>query len=230
MWRLCRKKFGHSFRWRRWAERADACSSGDNASLPILGLCHSLRPEWKHGFNFFFNGLLLAARTQLLRWLSEWDDTLLLAGSPAAMQVRRKGKRETLSDIWVSHHRQCSHFCGAEGVGSKNQSWARSAWPPLWLTWEWQDYAVLQANPFSNQLSQHHIWWKMWFGLDFHWVSALAYSTDRAGCVSHPTPTRRCIHVGPGNHVLVVLLRISGGLCARTRFESLSHMGEKKWG
>ena len=36
----------------------------------------------------------------------------------------------------------------------------------------------------------------MWFGLDFRWVSALAYSTDRAGCVSHPTPTRRCTHVG----------------------------------
>ena len=28
-------------------------------------------------------------------------------------------------------------------------------------------------------------------------MSALAYSTDRAGCVSHPTPTRRCTHVGP---------------------------------
>ena len=27
-------------------------------------------------------------------------------------------------------------------------------------------------------------------------VSALAYSTDRAGCVSHPTPTRRCTQVG----------------------------------
>ena len=27
-------------------------------------------------------------------------------------------------------------------------------------------------------------------------MSALAYSTDRAGCVSHPTPTRRCTHVG----------------------------------
>ena len=39
--------------------------------------------------------------------------------------------------------------------------------PPLRLTWEWQDYALLQANPFSNQLTQHHIWWKMWFGLDF---------------------------------------------------------------
>ena len=124
-------------------------------------------------------GLLLAARTQLLRWLSEWDNTLLLAGSPAAMQVRKK-ERETLSDIWVSHHRQCSHLCGAEGVGSKNQPWANSAWPPQWLTWELQDYAILQANPFSNQLSQHPIWWKMWFGLDFRWVSALAYSTDRS--------------------------------------------------
>ena len=60
------KKFGHSFCWRHWAERADACSSGNNASLPILGLCLSLRPEWKHDFNFL-NGLLLAARTQLLR-------------------------------------------------------------------------------------------------------------------------------------------------------------------
>ena len=53
---LCRKKFGHSFCLRRWAERADACSSGGNASLPILGLCHSLRPEWKHGFKWLTSG------------------------------------------------------------------------------------------------------------------------------------------------------------------------------
>ena len=33
----------------------------------------------------------------------------------------KKKEGETLSVIWVSHHRQCSHFCGAEGVGSKNQ-------------------------------------------------------------------------------------------------------------
>ena len=33
---------------------------------------------------------------KMLRWLSEWDDTLLLAGSPAAMQVQRKGRRDTV--------------------------------------------------------------------------------------------------------------------------------------
>ena len=31
-------------------------SSGDNASLPILGLCHSLRPEWKHAFKWLTSG------------------------------------------------------------------------------------------------------------------------------------------------------------------------------
>lgn len=46
---LCMKKIGQSFCWRRWAEGAGACPSGDNAGLPILGLRHSLRPEWKHG-------------------------------------------------------------------------------------------------------------------------------------------------------------------------------------
>ena len=53
---MCRKKFGHSFHWRRWAERAGACSSGDNASLSVLGLCHSLRPEWKHGIKWLTFG------------------------------------------------------------------------------------------------------------------------------------------------------------------------------
>ena len=28
--------------------------------------------------------------------------------------------------------------------------------PSLWRTWEWQDHVILQANPFSNQLTQHH--------------------------------------------------------------------------
>ena len=111
-------------------------------------------------------------------WVSEMIHCYWLAHQQQCKSEEKE--RETLSDIWVSHHRQCSHLCGAEGVGSKNQPWASSAWPLLWLTWEWQDYAILQANSFSNQLSQHHIWWKMWFGLDFRWVSALAYSTDKS--------------------------------------------------
>ena len=111
-------------------------------------------------------------------WVSEMIYCYWLAHQQQCKSEEEK-EGETLSVIWVSHHRQCSHFCGAESVGSKNQPWASRAWPPLWLTWEWQDYAILQANPFSNQLSQHHIWWKMWFGLDLRWVIALAYSTDR---------------------------------------------------
>ena len=43
------EKFGQSFRWRHWAEGAGACPSGDNVGLPILGLGHSLWPEWTHG-------------------------------------------------------------------------------------------------------------------------------------------------------------------------------------
>ena len=50
------KKFGHSFRWQPWAGGAGACSSGDNASLPILGLCHYLRLEWKHGVKWPTSG------------------------------------------------------------------------------------------------------------------------------------------------------------------------------
>ena len=38
--------------------------------------------------------------------------------SPETREVR---KRETLSVIWVSHHRQCSHICETEGVGYKSQ-------------------------------------------------------------------------------------------------------------
>ena len=30
--------------------------SGDNATLPILGLRHSLWPEWKHGINWLTSG------------------------------------------------------------------------------------------------------------------------------------------------------------------------------
>ena len=30
--------------------------------------------------------------------------------------------------------------------------------PPLWLTGEWQGYAILQAKPFSDQLTQDVVW------------------------------------------------------------------------
>ena len=159
---LCRKKFGQSFRWRRWAERTGACSSGNNASLPILGLCYALQPEWKQGIKWLSAYFWQQGPNCWGDWVSEMIHCYWLAHQ---QQYKSKEKeRETLSDIWVSHHRQCSHLYGAEGVGSKNQPWANSTWPPQWLTWEWQDYAILQANPFSNHLSQHHIWWKIWFG------------------------------------------------------------------
>ena len=45
-------------------------------------------------------------------------------------------------------------------------------------------------------------------------MSALAYSTDRAGCVSHPTPTRRCTHVGLLFHSIMLLLRYGGDAVA----------------
>ena len=132
-------------------------------------------------------------------WVSEMIHCYWLAHQQQCKSEEEK-EGETLFVIWVSHHRQCSHFCGAEGVGSKNQPWASSAWPPLWLAWECQDYDNLQANPFSNQLSQHHIWWKMWFGLDFRWVSASAYSTDKLA--AFPTQHRRggALKLGARSH------------------------------
>ena len=153
------------------------CWEGDTVCLYNWILCVELLLEGSQRRQSW--GLEVLVKTQVVTWMwnvntervrGEWgnrNDTLLLVVSSATMQVQRGKERETLSVIWLSHHRQCSHICGAEGVGSKNQPWANSAWLPLRLTWEWQDYAILQANPFSNQLTQHHIWGKMWFGLDF---------------------------------------------------------------
>ena len=86
-------------------------------------------------------------------WVSEMIHCYWLAHQQQCKSEEKE--RETLSDIWVSHHRQCSHLCGAEGVGSKNQPWANSAWPPQWLPW--QDYAILQANPFSATVPAPHL-------------------------------------------------------------------------
>ena len=49
------------------------------------------------------------------------------------------------------------HLCGSEGNKSENQDlWVVPDPLPRWLAWEWQDNAILQANPFSNQLTRHH--------------------------------------------------------------------------
>ena len=50
-------------------------------------------------------------------------------------------------------------------------------------------------------------------------MSALAYSTDRAGCVSHPTPTRRCTHVGRSWPHFVGLMRLGYMLGGRPSAE-----------
>ena len=87
---LCWKKLGI----------VSAGAAGLNELVRVLQATILACPFWDLAITFgrngntVLNGLLLAARAQLLRWLSEWDDTLLLAGSPAAMQVRRKGKRD----------------------------------------------------------------------------------------------------------------------------------------
>ena len=78
--------------WRSWCiSIRRQCGPAHSGTSPFPSAGMEARYYW-----LTVTGLLLAARTQLLRWLSEWDDTLLLAGSPAAMQVRRKGKRDTV--------------------------------------------------------------------------------------------------------------------------------------
>ena len=150
------------------------------------GMCLKLSSFFRQGMCFrciyvYIENVLFRARSVPLekegvrwkKWMNKkemkwYTIASWLAGNSASPE--RWGERETLSNIWMSNHRQCFHLCAAEGVGSNSPRTSRE-WtapdPPLWLTWEWQDYATLQDNPFSNQLTQHHIWWEMRFGLDF---------------------------------------------------------------
>jgi hypothetical protein len=48
-------------------------------------------------------------------------DTLLPVDSLATVHVQIEAERETPPATRVTGHRQCPHFCGAEGVLSKNQ-------------------------------------------------------------------------------------------------------------
>ena len=70
-------------------------------------------------------------------------------------------------------------------------------------------------------------------------MSALAYSTDRAGCVSHPTPTRRCTHVARENtarktaviSVTVTVTVISRTALIRNRVSRrVLHVSKITWG
>ena len=48
-------------------------------------------------------------------------DTLLPADSLATVHVHSEADGEIPPAIWVTCHRQYSHYCGAEGNKSKNQ-------------------------------------------------------------------------------------------------------------
>jgi hypothetical protein len=77
-----------------------------------------------------------------------------LSASDLQQCKSRKVEGETQSVIWANCHRQFSHYSGAEGVGSKNQPWWEVSDPLPVVTWEWQDYAILQANLSSSQPTQ----------------------------------------------------------------------------
>ena len=49
MYGLCMKNLGRASAGAAGLKELVHVLSGDNAGLPILGLCHSLRPEWMHG-------------------------------------------------------------------------------------------------------------------------------------------------------------------------------------
>ena len=64
--------------------------------------------------------------------------------------------------------RQWSYFCRAEGVSLENHP--HKPYPTSYQACG--DLRMIGlyhslGQPFSDQLTQHHIWWEMWFGLVF---------------------------------------------------------------
>ena len=94
------------------------------------------------------------------------------------MQVQRKGKRDAVQYLGEPLPTVLPPLCWLQEPAVSKQC-------PTPTMINLRDdrtmpkYAIHQANPFSDQLSQHHIWWKIWFGLELHWATALAYSTER---------------------------------------------------
>ena len=147
---------------------------------PVLGLCHSLRPEWKHGIKWLTSGSQ-DPTAEVIEWVRWYTANGRLTSSNPSLK-KRKERHCPLSG-WATTD------SAPTSVGLKvlapRTSRKRTVPDPSLLTWEWQDYAILQANPVSNQLSQHHIWWKMC------WPTAQTES----GCDFRLTLTRRCTHV-----------------------------------
>ena len=75
---------------------------------------------WGRNGSTELNGFHLAARTQLLRWLSESDDILLLAGSPAAMQVGLREGSPSWKKRWYSNTFQIEAEERAAPAGRKD--------------------------------------------------------------------------------------------------------------
>jgi hypothetical protein len=51
------------------------------------------------------------------------------------------------------------------------------------LSTEHTHYVIVLTTPFSKQLSQHHIWWEMWFGVGIHWAKLTALQDYQPGLV-----------------------------------------------
>ena len=114
----------------------------------------------------------------IVRW-GEWMRWYpVLADSPASGQVRGNQQREKHDhDSWVNWVDSDPASVGLRVSVEEPAIWiASDPLPSLWWTWEWQYDVILQANPFSNQLTQHHSWWKMWFGLDIHQAFVLGWA------------------------------------------------------
>ena len=91
--------------------------------------------------------------------MNEWKgDEMIhcyqLTHQQQCMSKGRQRERYHRQPGWLATD-SAPHHCGSEGNKSKNQVWRIASDPlPRWLTWEWQDNAILQANPFSYQLTR----------------------------------------------------------------------------
>ena len=78
-----------------------------------------------------------------------------LTGNSACPKGEAEG--ETPTAAWVTGHRQCPPPLWVWRQQVQEPGLRVASDPlPRWLAWEWQDNAILQANPFSNQLTWHH--------------------------------------------------------------------------
>ena len=135
------------------------------------GICLQLSSFFRQGMclrDIYFSSeyVLFRARSAPLekegvrcKKMNEWKgDEMIrcyqLTHQQQCMSKGRQRERYHRQPGWLATD-SAPHHCGSEGNKSKNQVWRLASDPlPLWLTWEWQDNAILQANPFSYQLTR----------------------------------------------------------------------------